>query len=256
MIVTLIGKSVLYKIKLPNLATGNYWVTGENDKKLVNIEGDGEKWTIFSNNNTKIIKSKKQISSNFSKIAQVKENIISATILRDYSMYYIYLKDFPNDIFILYCTPNYEENFAHLNIKNSQEILIGSSKECHIEYTNPLVKQVHARIFFSNGKLMLENYDTDFGTFVNNQPVNQKQKLLFNGDVIFIMGLKIIIIGRSIFINNPYKRVQYSNDVFEINCNDGKKRYIPNIKDVVKKIDIENKKVTIHVIEGLLDDEI
>lgn len=217
MIVTLIGKSVLYKIKLPNLATGNYWVTGENDKKLVNIEGDGEKWTIFSNNNTKIIKSKKQISSNFSKIAQVKENIISATILRDYSMYYIYLKDFPNDIFILYCTPNYEENFAHLNIKNSQEILIGSSKECHIEYTNPLVKQVHARIFFSNGKLMLENYDTDFGTFVNNQPVNQKQKLLFNGDVIFIMGLKIIIIGRSIFINNPYKRVQYSNDVFEIN---------------------------------------
>ena len=35
----------------------------------------------------------------------------------------------------------------------------------------------------------------------------------------------------------------------------GKKAYIPNIHDVVKKIDIDNKDVTIHVMEGLIDDE-
>ena len=39
MIVTLIGKNVLYKTKLPKVTIGNYWITGENDKKLINIEG-------------------------------------------------------------------------------------------------------------------------------------------------------------------------------------------------------------------------
>ena len=46
-----------------------------------------------------------------------------------------------------------------------------------------------------------------------------------------------------------------SNDVFEVLLPGGKKAYIPNIHDVVKKIDIDNKDVTIHVMEGLIDDE-
>ena len=44
-----------------------------------------------------------------------------------------------------------------------------------------------------------------------------------------------------------------ANDVYEM-TKDGseEKIYIPAIKDCVKKIDLENKKITIHVIEGLL----
>lgn len=220
MIVTLIGKNVLYKTKLPKVAVGNYWITDENNKKLMNIEGNGENWAVFSNNNTKIIRPKSLTSLNVAKIVQSIENIIDETSLREYSMYYIYLKDYPNDLFVLYCAPEYEGDFTHLNIKNSQEILIGSGEQCHILYNNPLVKRLHARIFFSNGKLMIENLDDDFGTFVNNNPVKKGLKMLFNGDVVFIMGLKIIIIGRSIYINNPFKRVSYSNEVFEINKNE------------------------------------
>ena len=50
MIVTLIGKNVLYKTKLPKVTIGNYWITGENDKKLINIEGKNGNWKITSNN--------------------------------------------------------------------------------------------------------------------------------------------------------------------------------------------------------------
>lgn len=44
-----------------------------------------------------------------------------------------------------------------------------------------------------------------------------------------------------------------ANDVYEM-TKDGsdEKVYIPAIKDCVKNIDLENKKITIHVIEGLL----
>lgn len=217
MVVTLIGKNVLYKTKLPQSAMGNYWIIDENDKKMISIEGNGESWKIFSNKNSKIINPNSLTSLSVSKIAQSEKNVIEKITLKEYGMYYFYLKDYSNDVFVLYCSPDYERNFTHLNIKSSQEILIGREKRCHIIYNNPLVKQTHARIFFSNGQLMLENLDGNFGTFVNNKPSNKGLKLLFNGDIIFIMGLKIIIIGRSIYINNPFKSVAYSNKVFEIN---------------------------------------
>lgn len=43
-----------------------------------------------------------------------------------------------------------------------------------------------------------------------------------------------------------------ANDVWEIENDKGKHHYIPYIEDVVKDIDVENKKITIHVMEGLL----
>lgn len=44
-----------------------------------------------------------------------------------------------------------------------------------------------------------------------------------------------------------------ANDVWELTDLKGKKHYIPYIEDVVKDIDIDEKKVTIHVMEGLLE---
>lgn len=43
-----------------------------------------------------------------------------------------------------------------------------------------------------------------------------------------------------------------ANDVWEVKADNGKKHYIPYIEDIVKEIDIEEKKITIHVMEGLL----
>ena len=217
MVVTLIGKNVLYKTKLTEVPIGNYWITDNNDKKLLNIEGNGKEWKVISNNNTKILKPKSLTSLNVSKIAESEGNIIKQITLNEYGMYYVYLKKASNNAFILYCEPDFEPSYIHLNMKSSQEILIGSDDTNDIIYKNPLVKKKHARIFFSNGKLMLENFDEDFGTFVNNNPADKRLKMLFNGDVIFIMGLKIIIIGRSIYINNPYKRVRCNENVFELN---------------------------------------
>jgi 16S rRNA processing protein RimM len=43
-----------------------------------------------------------------------------------------------------------------------------------------------------------------------------------------------------------------ANDVWEVKTANGKKHYIPYIEDIVKEIDVEEKKITIHVMEGLL----
>lgn len=43
-----------------------------------------------------------------------------------------------------------------------------------------------------------------------------------------------------------------ANDVWEVKAPNGKKHYIPYIEEIVKEIDVEEKKITIHVMEGLL----
>lgn len=43
-----------------------------------------------------------------------------------------------------------------------------------------------------------------------------------------------------------------ANDVWEVKAENGKKHYIPYIEDIVKEIDIDEKKITIHVMDGLL----
>lgn len=44
-----------------------------------------------------------------------------------------------------------------------------------------------------------------------------------------------------------------SNDVYEITFPDGKKQYVPAIKDCVKSTDLNAKQMRIHVMEGLFD---
>ncbi len=44
-----------------------------------------------------------------------------------------------------------------------------------------------------------------------------------------------------------------ANDVYEVSCPDGKKHYIPAIKECIRATDLDAKVMRIHVMEGLLD---
>ena len=44
-----------------------------------------------------------------------------------------------------------------------------------------------------------------------------------------------------------------ANDVYDITLADGRNLLLPAIKDCVLNVDMENKVITIHILEGLLD---
>lgn len=44
-----------------------------------------------------------------------------------------------------------------------------------------------------------------------------------------------------------------ANDVYEITLEDGRKQYIPAIKDCVRSTDLASKEMRIHIMEGLFD---
>ena len=209
MLLYLIGQRKINKVVLPKLIIGNYWINFDKKKKLVNIEGKDGKWQVINNINITVRKISYQ---NDEKIQTDIQN--SNIILEEYNTYIINCEN-DNETYILYCSPVYDD-YTHLKIKHNAKITIGRDIENDISYNNPFVYNKHAQITFSNGRYILENLDKQIGTFVNNSPVYKTSRVLLNGDIVFIMGLKIIVMGNSIFINNPLKQVKCKYEVFSI----------------------------------------
>ena len=202
MLVTLIGKNTIHKLILPKIVVGNYWISdksGEKEKKLINIHSMQGEWIITSND--------------FAKVIDLKENkVVESVSLKINKFYGIRLGNL-NELFILSCTPRIE-NYTNLSIRHTSEIYIGKGVNNHISYKNNLIAEKHARIYMNNERWIIENFDSNFGTFVNNKPVFSSGTILSNGDVIYIMGLKIIIIDKSIFINDKGNAITYDDTVF------------------------------------------
>ena len=240
MLVTLIGENILYKIRLPEEKKGDYWLTTDDGKKILNIIGKDNKWQIYSSEQTKILNPKSITSINVSKISKNISNIINKIELRENTIHYLSLSNNPNLLYVLLCEPIYEKNFIHIKTENFQKIIIGRDINSDIIYNNSLIKKVQAKIFFNNGKLMLENFDNNYGVFLNDKPVENRLKLLFNGDVIFIMGLRIVIVGNNFFINNPFNRVSYNTKKFRIVKN--QKKFISDITNSNENVELFSEK--------------
>lgn len=216
----LIGKNTLYRLSLPKIVQGNYWLTDhkeKGEKKLINVEGIDGYWHLILSEHINIIDLKYvDIEEKSGGIKVYQNNIIKdqRILLEENQMYGITFKD-SKKFFILCCLPTFEKDFIKLDIKKKEDYFIGRDSKNQISYRSKLLSKLHAKIYFYDNNWNIENYDLSFGTFVNGKPVLKNQVLL-NGDIIFIMGLKIVIMGDSIFINNPQENLYYSGDMFEI----------------------------------------
>ncbi len=210
MLVALIGKDRMYKLVLPQTASGNYWITDDTEKKrkLVNIEGINGQWYVTSNSNMQIInKTMANNNINYNKR-------MNRVALHEYDKFIIQFANTQENL-ILYCLPVCDNNLYHFELKNNV-ISIGKSANNDIVYDNEFVADTHAKLFFNNGNFVIENYDKNFGTFVQNKPVINSSFSLANGDVVFIMGLKIIVMGKSIFINTPENKIRCNQETLQL----------------------------------------
>ena len=201
MIVRLIKKKKIYNFTLPTEISGNYWITDSdymgNTRNLINVEEEDGKWKIKSDFETKIMSG---------------ENEIESAFLSDYSLFFLKINT-DNEYVILYCSPTVEKNVSRLRIKNKSEILIGNNSEAAINYNYPLVSRQQARMIYSNGKWVIQDLNSKYGTYVNNVAISTTQ--LEYGDIVFIMGLKIIVIKDTIIINNTGSSLSIDNNYFD-----------------------------------------
>ena len=201
MIVRLIKKKKMYNFSLPTKVSGNYWITDNdyfgNTRNLINVEEYNGEWKIKSDYETKIMIGDREVES---------------AILKDYCLYFLKINT-DNEFVILYCSPSTESQIAKLKVPSQKEILIGTDNNSDILYNYPLVSKQQAKLLYNNGKWMIEDCNSKYGTYVNNVSITSQE--LEYGDIIFIMGLKIIVMKDTIVINNVPNFLKIANNSFE-----------------------------------------
>ena len=202
MIVRLIKKKKIYNFTLPNKIAGNYWITDRdylgNARNLINVEEDNGKWKIKSDFETKIMSG---------------ENEVDSAYLSDYGLYFLKINT-DNEYVILYCSPSIEKDLMRLKVRDKNEISIGNNSSAAICFNYPLVSRQQARLIYNEGKWFIQDLNSKYGTYVNNISVTT-QALSF-GDIVFIMGLKIIVMNNMIIVNKVGNYLSIDNNYFDV----------------------------------------
>ena len=202
MIVRLIKKKKIYNFSLPSEISGNYWITDNdyfgNVRNLINVEEYNGEWKIKSDFETKIMSGEKEVDS---------------AILRDYCLYFLKINT-DNEFVILYCSPSIENNIIKLRPVGKTELLIGTDNRADIVFNYPLVSRQQAKLINNNGTWIIQDLNSKYGTYVNNTAVTSKQ--LEYGDIVFIMGLKIVLMKDTLIINNIKNHLKVNEGSFEV----------------------------------------
>lgn len=211
MLVTLIGEKKVYKLVLPSVVRGSYWITDKSEdeeKKLINIEAVEGKWQIKSSTHVHI-KTKNLLlydAESVNSIPHVK--ILDEVTLDEYSLYVISVASLKQD-FLLFCSPVYEKNFVSFEVKE-KNFSVGKNRSCEISYRNILVSDRQAVFTKEDDNWYVQNNDNTIGIFVNDKFVDGKTKIN-NGDIVFMLGLRIIVIGNLVFTNRIGNKVNFNS---------------------------------------------
>lgn len=200
MIVRLIKRTKIYNFTLPNTISGTYWITDidglGNTRNLISVEEKEGLWYLKSNFETKVVSNNKEIDS---------------VILKEYGLYFLRINE-ENDYILLYCSPSEEPSTTRLQVQPPCKILIGNNNSAQINYNYPLVSKNHAMLTYQENTWYIEDLNSNYGTYVNNELVFKKR--LYHGDIIFIMGLKIIVLGDSVIVNSIGDLVSFDTQFF------------------------------------------
>lgn len=211
--VSLIKTTKIIDIILPHNHTGNYWITDFDDngheKNLICIEGNKKDWVITSND----------------EYGYVENNLFKqSVILEEYNLY-VFKSKIEDSIILIYCSPIYDNSIKCYNFLEKSEINIGKKPDNDIVYNYNLVNDVHATIKFNkeNNTMTITDNKSNMGTFVNNVRISG-EVALENGDLIFIMGLKLVVVkmdsGTKLIFNNPRNLVKSAFSPCTINGED------------------------------------
>ncbi|CEG28529.1 FtsK/SpoIIIE domain-containing protein [Bacillus sp. B-jedd] len=191
MIVSLINDNRLSSITLPDKVTGQYWVSevvGESVRKVIGIEGMNGEWALKSNKDVKVRDHSGQP--------------VRSAVLKPLSIYHLSLNDSDNKA-LIFTEPNTEDRqtFMKYLADRDMDITIGRSGQNDIVLGNQFVSSAHATLSYQDGQWQITDLSSTNGTFVDGERVAKKS--LKYGDMIYIMGFKLIVGNHFIALNNP-----------------------------------------------------
>lgn len=199
---SLLKDNELYSCVLPEKQKGQYWVSQTNgqgfEERVISVEGVEGKWILKSNKNAIIQDKNRQ---------RVKEIAINTS-----EFYSLFLRK-SNENVLLYSEPVTDDRktFEKLVLPVQGKLIIGRTEDCDIQFANKYASSKHAELRISGDDLSIKDLNSSNGTFVNGLRI--RDKALKPGDMIYIIGLRIIIGQGFIAINNPDGQMAYKSSL-------------------------------------------
>ena len=199
--ITMIKGESKYSVLLPEKVQGKYWLKSYEDGKsykIISVEGISGEWYLNTEKYSNVI---------------IKENTFSKVKL-DIDQMYMVISLHDNDECLVYAE-TFDSNmtvFTKYSVAGAGGISLSIGREnCDISYRNGYVSEPHASLLYYEGKWSITDSDSTNGTFVNDKLINSCS--LSPGDVIYIMGL-VIIIGMNYIAINQAGEISLNPDVF------------------------------------------
>ncbi len=165
------------------------YISGRDDDIILPLEVWDGVWTLSGNGNFVITQNEQRIDK-----VELKEGLFVNCELPDGQVFSLTAEEVRDG--------NTQFKKYLLKADGSGVITIGNDKSNIISYDNKFVSPKHAQITVTTGEAVIKDLDSMNGTFVNGRMLVGEKHLKF-GDVIYIIGLKIVFLGSSFAINNP-----------------------------------------------------
>ncbi len=201
MLVYIINKGKLTSFTLPSKIYGSYFIKDEdefgNERDLINIKEENGRWVAYSNKTVKVL---------------LNNEVVRSAPLINYQFLILQVENTPGYL-VLYTSPVTDSSMRWLSVKNDIAFTVGSGNDNAIICRSQLISPQHIKLEYKNKTWLITDLKSQYGTFVNNKKI-QDMSRLNHGDVIFVMGLKIIVLGDMLILNNPMESVQYDKRIF------------------------------------------
>ncbi len=208
----LFDENDIVRFILPIKKIGDFWMTDNEGKNIVNISGENNNWIITSSENTKIISSEE------------------GNILKP-NTYYVVEKN--NKRYVLFSSDNIDYTFREFEFPDDKIVKVGMKPDNEICINIPYFNDVHYTLFIENGRWRIQkNENAD--VYLNDEKVKSDVVYAKNGDIINCYGYKIILVKNMIFVNAPFNNIIKINNLTE--------KFI-TVSDMISDEEIQNDKL-------------
>ena len=179
--VSIINVNKIKNLLLPSSVEGSFWISDTDSngikRNLISIDADNNRWKLCSNKEVYYIDN----SAMRQPFVYLEEN-----------KFYTIKNDIEKKTFLIYCSPtNISYDYYQLNEQLESGISIGSSNGCIISYN--FLEAMACSIKQEENKIYIIDNNSKYGVYVNNVRVSLKKELK-TGDILFIVGLKLVIL--------------------------------------------------------------
>lgn len=193
MIVVLITKKRIYTTSLPVKANGRYWISDVDEqgkpRQLVDIEGVQNQWLIHSSSLLTLLDDSGRETDTLS--LGFENRVINCRYHEGGTSVQLYID----------AEKESSQTYHKYCVQSECRLNIGRTPDNQIIFDNKYVSSHHACLIWKNHTWSITDTQSKNGTFVNQERI--ATKTLIPGDVIYIMGLKIVVGNAFFAVNQP-----------------------------------------------------